>query len=149
MGYSAGAFVIEIERQIAGWASTVEGGERLAPAVSEPPDSDNVVRKHLGTVVYTTIKLSFGSDMEPPAPDSMCVGSNVRGFVAPDLATFTFAAAGDPSTTVGKRLTAFLLKLVIWYDGIGHLPQLICRTLFKREPQVCLICSVTDDLSAI
>jgi len=66
MAYSAGAFVLEIEGQVTGYLTDAEGGEPVAPAVSEPPDANKVVRKHPGSVGYTPIQLSFGSEMELP-----------------------------------------------------------------------------------
>ena len=66
MAYSAGAFVLEIEGQVAGYLTDAEGGEPVAPPVSEPPDANKVVHKHPGSVGYTPIQLSFGSEMELP-----------------------------------------------------------------------------------
>ena len=64
--YSAGKFMIEIEGVSVGFLLAVEGGEPVASVLSESDAVGDPVRKHLGSVTYDPIRMSFGAGMGAP-----------------------------------------------------------------------------------
>lgn len=62
-GYSAGKLMIELDGKPAGFLIAVEGGEPVGSVVAEAPDGNGVVRKHVGSVAYEPIRMSFGTAM--------------------------------------------------------------------------------------
>lgn len=60
--YTATRFLLELNGELAGSLSGVEGGEIYADVVTEPPAAGRV-KKHLGTVRYAPITIAFGSGM--------------------------------------------------------------------------------------
>src|SRR5258708_5784492 len=63
-GYSAGKFMLELEGKNAGFLHSVEGGEPVASVISEPLVAANVADKHLGTLSYDPIRMTFGTAMD-------------------------------------------------------------------------------------
>lgn len=61
--YSAASFALELEGTAVGFLRTVEGGEPVGTVVEEAADSSGIVKKHVGTVVYQPIVISFGAGM--------------------------------------------------------------------------------------
>ena len=63
--YSAGKLMLELDGKDVGILVAGEGGEPVAAVIAEA-DPTNVVRKHLGEVTYSPIRMSFGSGMGEP-----------------------------------------------------------------------------------
>lgn len=64
--YSAGKLMLELEGKDMGILVSGEGGEAVAAVVAEEADPANVVRKHLGEITYSPIRVSFGGGMGQP-----------------------------------------------------------------------------------
>lgn len=64
--YSAGKVMLELDGKDVGILAAGEGGEPVAAVIAGEVDPENVVRKHLGEVTYSPIRLSFGSGMGQP-----------------------------------------------------------------------------------
>ncbi len=64
--YSAGKVMLELDGKDVGILAAGEGGEPVAAVIADEVDPENVVRKHLGDVTYSPIRLSFGSGMGQP-----------------------------------------------------------------------------------
>lgn len=64
--YSAARLVLELDGEVVGFLSAIEGGSPFAFVVEEPPDAAQIVRKHLGGVSYDPIAMSFGAGMGEP-----------------------------------------------------------------------------------
>jgi len=62
--YSAASFVLELEGTAVGFLRTVEGGGPYAQVVDEPVDAGGVVKKHIGSVAYQPIVMTFGTGMD-------------------------------------------------------------------------------------
>lgn len=61
--YSSAKFMLEIEGQPVGFLSSVDGGELFAAVVHEPIDTSGVVRKGVGAIGFSPIRISFGAGM--------------------------------------------------------------------------------------
>ena len=64
--YTAGKLMLELEGKDMGILVAGEGGEPVAAVIADEVDPTNVVRKHLGEITYSPIRLSFGSGMGEP-----------------------------------------------------------------------------------
>jgi len=71
--------MLEIEGKAAGFLSSVEGGEPFAEVVSEPVDASGVVRKHVGAMAFSPIRISFGTGMSKPLYQWMAEVLNRKG----------------------------------------------------------------------
>jgi len=61
--YASALFILELEGTTAGFLRAVEGGEPFGEVVNEPVDASGVVKKHIGSVSYQPIVISFGTGM--------------------------------------------------------------------------------------
>ena len=64
--YSAGKLMLELDGKDVGILVSGEGGEPVAAVIADEADPTNVVRKHLGEITYSPIRVSFGSGMGQP-----------------------------------------------------------------------------------
>jgi len=62
--YSSASFSRELEDVRVGFLHTVEGGEPFGKVINEPVDQSGVVKKHIGSVSYQPIVLTFGTRMD-------------------------------------------------------------------------------------
>jgi hypothetical protein len=62
-GYSSGKFALELEGKPAGFLRSVEGGEPFGSVVVEAPGADGIAKKHLGSLEFQPITISFGVGM--------------------------------------------------------------------------------------
>jgi phage tail-like protein len=62
--YVSGKFVVEIDGVNVGAASSFEGCAAAGTVVDEQPGTDQVVRKHIGTLAYDPCVLSVGAGMD-------------------------------------------------------------------------------------
>ena len=61
--FSAGHFALELERQMAGFVRSAEGGHAAADVVEEFEGESCTTQKHLGQLRYEDIAVSFGTGM--------------------------------------------------------------------------------------
>jgi tail tube protein gp19 len=64
--YSAGKLMLELDGKDVGILLSGEGGEPVAAVIADEVDPTNVVRKHLGEITYSPIRVLFGSGMGQP-----------------------------------------------------------------------------------
>jgi T4-like virus tail tube protein gp19 len=64
--YSAGKLMLELDGKDVGILVSGEGGEPVAAVIADEADPMNVVRKHLGEITYSPIRLSFATGMGEP-----------------------------------------------------------------------------------
>jgi len=62
-GYSSGKFALELEGKAAGFLKSVEGGEPFGSVVVEAPGPDGIAKKHLGSIEFEPITVTFGVGM--------------------------------------------------------------------------------------
>jgi hypothetical protein len=62
-GYSSGKFALELEGKAAGFLRSVEGGEPFGTVVVEAPGADGIAKKHLGSLEFEPITVTFGVGM--------------------------------------------------------------------------------------
>jgi hypothetical protein len=62
-GYSSGKFALELEGKAAGFLRSVEGGEPFGTVVVEAPGADGIAKKHLGSLEFEPITVTFGIGM--------------------------------------------------------------------------------------
>jgi len=54
---------VELNRTIAGWVDSVEGGGTISDVISEKPGPDHIIHKHLGGVKYDDITITCGTSL--------------------------------------------------------------------------------------
>lgn len=64
--YGAGLFALELDGQLVGYLSSVEGGEVFAEVRGDVPDATGVVKKQVGGPKFAPIRMSFGLGMAQP-----------------------------------------------------------------------------------
>jgi phage tail-like protein len=61
--YTAGRFAMDLNKQFAGWISSIEGGHATSDVVVEKLGADMIQHKHLAGVKYEDISVSCGTAM--------------------------------------------------------------------------------------
>jgi hypothetical protein len=62
-GYSSGKFALELEGKPAGFLRSVEGGEPFGSVAVEAPGTDGIAKKHVGSLEFEPITVTFGVGM--------------------------------------------------------------------------------------
>jgi hypothetical protein len=62
-GYSSGKFALELEGKAAGFLRSVEGGEPFGTVVVDAPGADGIAKKHLASLEFEPITVTFGIGM--------------------------------------------------------------------------------------
>lgn len=62
-GYVAGKYGLELDGQLVGYVSSVEGGHATSDVISEKVGSDHIVHKHIAGVKYEDITINCGTGM--------------------------------------------------------------------------------------
>jgi len=82
-GYGVGRYGIELQHTMAGWVSSVEGGEATADVVTQKIGSDPLWKKSLGPLKYSEISFKCGAGMSTQLMEWIKTGfnqtSNTRG----------------------------------------------------------------------
>lgn len=80
-GYNTGHFALELDGQIAGWVTGVEGGSIKADVITEKLGADNLLNKQSGAIKYQEISLRCGLGMSKQLYDwikAECAGTFTR-----------------------------------------------------------------------
>jgi len=62
-GYVANKYALDINKQMAGWLHSVEGGTPSAEVVTEKLGPDHIAKKHIGGVKYDDMTVTCGTGM--------------------------------------------------------------------------------------
>jgi hypothetical protein len=62
--YSSACFMLELGGSVVGFLRTVEGGEPVGQVVKDPVDTTGVIKKHISSVTYQPIVMTFGTGMD-------------------------------------------------------------------------------------
>jgi hypothetical protein len=62
--YSSACFVLALGGTVVGFLRTVEGGDAFGEVINEPVDAGGIVKKHIGSVSYQPIAMTFGTGMD-------------------------------------------------------------------------------------